>query len=83
MEIKYPIVCVHWLDSYVRDDWQTPSEAKEQVPSHCMTVGFLIIKSKEKVIIASGKSEGGNLSSTWAIPRACVKKIQYLTPKEG
>ncbi len=88
--IKYPMVCVHWLDSASRDpsgwtrvDQLTP--VKDEILD-CLTVGFLIGKSKGSIRVALNISDDDHpliALDMIVIPRCSVVKMEYLTVKSG
>lgn len=42
------------------------------------TVGMLVKKTKDMIIIAHSKCEYGDLGGVFYIPRGCCKSIEYL-----
>lgn len=72
------IVHVSWIDSCSPSrKWQDRDGIKGYKPASCITVGYLIEKRKDAVVIAAswGEHEVGDVT---AIPRSCVKKIRRL-----
>ena len=73
---KYPAVRVDWVDSAFTQGWQR-SWAKVRT-SECSTIGYLIEKTKEQVVVAMGINEDGGYGEALAIPRANVRKVRKL-----
>lgn len=74
------MVKVEWVDSCSDDGWMNAASprAKEHTVSHCVSVGYLYKKDKEKVCIVQNTSDTGSVGELMAIPRGCIKKITIL-----
>ena len=72
------IVKVVWTDSASSDGWQDEEHGKEHTPSQCMTVGWLLKKTRGHVTLAGSRSDFGNCSQLMAIPRKCIVSIKTL-----
>ncbi|MEK9753374.1 MAG: hypothetical protein VW338_09205 [Rhodospirillaceae bacterium] len=73
----YDIVAVSWVDTMNSNGWDTIAETVEMEPAPVVTVGFLIKKTKDKVVVAHGLSGDSALGAT-VIPAAWVKSIDVL-----
>jgi len=73
---KYPIVKVIWVDSSARYGWQ-PVVDDDDVPLEVTSVGFLLKKTKERLIMASHAAPDG-VHSQMHIPRVAIKRVTYL-----
>jgi hypothetical protein len=75
---SYPLVSVHWLDSYTQAGW-----VDDITPNNSLTVthGILIEETKEWMTLAMTVERSpatlywGNM---WYIPRAMVKKVTVI-----
>jgi len=76
--MKNKMVQVFWVDSMAMGGWR---ELEENVQMNCESVGFLILKNKERIILALNFVHGQN-AVPWGhhlhIPMVSVKKIKYL-----
>ena len=90
MKIKLPIVEVEWIDaSHYADHTVGLAGAQEMSGASTKTVGYLLKRDREKVVVAMTHfydielpkenitTEGG-FRIIWTIPRGCVKSIRYL-----
>ena len=74
------LVEVLWLDTEGNSSWMDRRIALASTPPLICTVGFLMLKNKEKLVIASsyGDEQEGNVSDVNTIPAGCVVKIRNL-----
>ncbi len=87
MSKKTPLVIVTWLDSVqTNGSWQHLSDFKKQKPVTVGTVGWLIQKDDQVVVLAQsiGWTDEDNAQSAGrkVIPRCCVQKIEKLQEVE-
>lgn len=74
--MKYPIVLVIWDDAAGHDDaWEDTVETK---PELIESVGFLLLKNRNYVVIAQDVDEDGKHNGRSQIPRGMVKKMKVL-----
>ena len=80
---KYPIVFVVWEDAFSVDAWTSDTEIVEDKLICIHSVGFLIIKNKNKITLSLNHDlDSDTLSCVINIPRKMVKSIKFLkTPK--
>lgn len=82
MDKSRPIVLVNWLDSCSPSrKWQDMNDMKGYKPLPCSTVGYLMEKRKDAIIIAASMSNGAGCTEAGdytAIPRNCVVSIKRL-----
>lgn len=72
---------VSWVDSSGAGGWHSPGElvAFTRQSLACTTTGYLIGRSKDRIIIASNLDIGGGThGNLMAIPRFAVQKIKKL-----
>ena len=84
---KLPRVEVTWFDAKSDNSWQSFDEAREQTPSECKSLGWLVKTGKKVVTLAGSINDMGHLSDTVTIPKSWVTKIVRVsvhgTPKRS
>jgi len=77
------IVVIVWKDIISRADWVgTISEIKEEMePMSCVSVGWIVEKTKEKITIADSFTEDHNFGGVTSIPLDVVEEIYVLDSK--
>ena len=70
------IVLVDWVDSTSIQGWE---EGCDMGLCECRSVGYLIKKTKDKVILAQSLNDH-TYYNKFAIPRGCVTSITELSP---
>ena len=75
---------VVWRDSSSRPGWGSEKDVGEKAyePDHVFTVGYLIKKTKHKLVLTLGSSCWGNYMDILTIPRCSVVTIKELVRKE-
>ena len=74
--MRYPIVEIVWDDAAGHDDmWLDKVVTK---PELIISVGFLLLKSKDYIVIAQDLDEDGKHNGRSQIPRGMVRKIKVL-----
>jgi len=69
------LVEVHWQDITTYAGWQEAMvELELDVPLEFVTVGYLVRKSKDRVVITDTSPTIGNIT---IFPRGCVQKIVF------
>jgi hypothetical protein len=76
--MKRKLVLVTWIDTAFEPGWKT-SYSTPPTYSVCKTAGYLIEKSKKKVVISMNINEDGGYGECMIFPRGNVKKIEVLT----
>ena len=83
--IDKPVVLVTWLDAKDgQTGWHSIDDIEKEKLATCYSVGWLMVRNNEKVIIMAdysefeGDKEGG---SHIAIPNGWVKSVTYLKEK--
>jgi hypothetical protein len=67
---------VEWEDAFSDGGWRS---FEDDLPAaQCVTVGFLLFDTPDKVIIVQSKSSSGNYADRIAIPKVCIKRIRKL-----
>ncbi len=71
------LVEVKWEDTFADVGWG----GKELKPVSVISVGWLLIKDKDKVVLASMIGTAGldDYNCKQAIPRGCIKSIRDIT----
>ena len=72
------LVKVDWMDSAACDGWVGVTYAEEFNPSKCVTVGWVVNKTREYITVTSSRSDTVNYSQLMTIPRKCVISIKEL-----
>lgn len=70
---------VTWYDATSRDGWTSLAGALDTKPSLCKTVGEIIRKNKDYLVVAATRdlaNEG--YAAVWSIPMKWVVKIRKL-----
>lgn len=80
---KLPIVKVEWEDSSQPvSEWQWIDDYKVPEIVNCLSVGFLIAKTKQAVALAANLGdlarERGQASGIIRIPKSAIRKLTYL-----
>lgn len=76
--IKPKLVYVEWTDAHSSDRWDTIDNASETMTDlmHCKTVGYLLCKNADCVVIANTIAwEGESVPTTCGIlhiPKGCI-----------
>ena len=72
------IIEVSWLDACSFGNmWVSPDD--EVTCSHCKSVGYLLKKDKDKIIIAQSDSNNGEVMNRFVIPKGCITGIKELS----
>lgn len=79
MKHKLDIVIVNWIDARSSDPWQSEAEAelKWKTPARVTTVGALVERTKELVIICQSFGHG-DVTAWLSIPRGWVKGVKKI-----
>jgi hypothetical protein len=80
--VKAPrLVVVEWADSFVAGRWMGRPQGMANMTDPCIieSVGYLIEKTKNEVILASARVTSTDEFGSWhSIPRKMVKRIRTL-----
>ena len=69
-------VLVIWIDSaYHEAGWELIDEARALTPKRCISVGFLIRKTKKRLVLALSITEG-QAGGLLVIPRCAVLSVK-------
>lgn len=73
---------VEWEDCASFGRWMDLDVARKMEASQCVTVGFLVEKTPQKLVMTLNRDTGGgDVSDTIVIPRSLVKSCRRLYPK--
>ena len=76
---KNKLVEVEWQDSCVYRGWQYTEQAKVSVPSQCRSVGYMLEKDGDRIVLAlSMDDDGDSVADVMCIPMATVKKVRNV-----
>ena len=73
---KYPLVLIIWDDAESDDGWE--EAPKELKPALATTVGFLIRKTKNHILVAHSY-DNGHTNGRIQIPQAMIKSIKEIS----
>ena len=78
--MKLPIVIVRWHDAVSEENWTPMKDVVSSKPCEVYTMGYLLVKDEEKVILAHGLSneEDPMVFSHTVIPADWVQEIKEL-----
>lgn len=78
--ITFPRVQVCWKDHFHASPgvWINLSDVEDLKPCDVVSVGFLIYKTREIIVIAQSISESGDATGVFVILRSCVTKMNRL-----
>lgn len=68
---------IEWVDAISYSNMWVARDSKESL-ALCRSVGYLVKKNKEKVVIAQSSASDGDVMNKFVIPRGCIKKITEL-----
>ena len=76
---------VHWIDSVADDNsWKFSGNAqkwaRDKLPL-IVSVGFLVHKSREQIVLSRAVSVTGSMAGLSAIPRVAIVKVLDLIPE--
>ena len=84
VEKEMKLAIVEWVDSAFAQGWMGKDAIKTHVVSTCVTVGILVNENKEQItIVQSASVDKQQYGDGITIPKVCIKRIRYLTIKEG
>ncbi len=74
------LVEVRWLDTSTWSNWKTKEVAADSELITAVTVGYIILRTKKKLIVASTyvDEEDGKVSEVTAIPAGCIVSVKVL-----
>ena len=82
---KERFICVEWEDASSNSGFYDPDNKELFNPVPCQTVGHLIKKDRQKVLVASERffysDNTTDNRKIQTIPRKIVKRIRYLRDK--
>lgn len=74
---------VHWKDASTRSGWDTIEEYFTHGPAECVSVGYIIDKDENHILITQTQSVDGQSNSALSIPSPWVLDIVELTPTKA
>ena len=75
------IVELSWVDACsLGNAWDSRKEGEIGEPFKCQTVGYLVRKTRKKIIVAQSQClENNDIMNRMVIPRGCVTEIKELS----
>jgi hypothetical protein len=75
----FRLVKVTWIDATSSDPWTDLDGVLEYPPHEISSVGYLVSRTKEKIVLAANLDHVSNdVSCCMIIPKGCIKKIEDL-----
>lgn len=81
MKKVFKVVYIVWEDACSIEDWTPLEEARKYETTRCVTVGHLILKDKDKIIIALNIHPNGpevKVSDCMIIPTKNIKQFRFI-----
>lgn len=80
-----PLVLVEWVDacSHTNKGWNALDEVVDLGLQTVSSVGWLVHKDTDRLVVIASKDGDGNVSGDVTIPSSWVAKITYLEPRNG
>jgi tRNA splicing ligase len=75
--VSKPIVRVTWLDATRTSDDITGKDK----PVVCKTVGYLLKRNKNRVVVATDQNKASGYRGGFVIPRKMVLKVRFLSDR--
>lgn len=76
------LVLVKWVDAVTYDHgWRAMTEVRQNVPSKCQTVGWILRQTKSHITLVNSTGEA-DCDGDMTIPMGMVKEIIPLVPKK-
>ena len=77
---KYRPVIIDWHDAASDDmGWSPIEDIKACPPLICRTIGFMVTRDKNRVVLVMNKQEEYDIASTrMSIPMSMINKVTYL-----
>lgn len=76
---EYPLVAIEWDDAETDVGWQNREDHVEPTDKLAYTVGYLIKKTANHIVIASTVGMDGSTNNRIQIPYGMVKKLTDVT----
>lgn len=75
---KPPIVEIKWIDCCTVSGWFTLQEAEDTKLMECISIGYIIAKNDEAVIIAQTIADQGDVGDITCIPTVSIQELKDL-----
>lgn len=70
------VVQVRWADIVAGGGWRSEDAARKSQPAACVSVGYVLRRTRSTLVLASSWSEDGEVLQTIVIPRGAVKSVR-------
>lgn len=75
---KRPLVLVEWDDTTTNEGWAMVENLTSE-PVHCISVGWIVRKTKIALVLAGMRSLDEDACNTrQTIPRGCIRSIRRI-----
>ena len=77
------MVEVRWRDATAYNGWMTGGEARRAGAAQCLSIGYLVRRSKRRLTLVQTQSVGSmtfedRINGLFVIPRAWVSRVRRL-----
>lgn len=70
---------ITWLDSSTHGGWHHAHEAENAQPQECVTIGFILEDTDDRVVVAQSICEAiGHIGNILVIPGSLITNIVHL-----
>lgn len=83
MKRRFPIVEVIWHDATELDGWKDGNEPEDPKPCPVLSVGYLVHKCKDYIVLAQDVAHDGDRCGRGQIPRAMIKTLRVIKKKDA
>lgn len=73
-----PVVIVTWLDAAGTSSWGERTEHADSTLVECRSVGFLLKKTVDTIVLAANVNVLDHVADSITIPWGSVRKLRYL-----
>ncbi len=75
---KTKLAQVDWIDACSSGRWEEDKESEKRSLGRIRTVGYILHRDKQRIILAQSKDSAESNSDRILIPTSCVKRLRYL-----
>jgi len=76
---KNRLVEVEWEDSCAYRGWQITEQTEISMPSQCRSIGYLMVKDDDRIVIAQSLDDDGmSVADVIVIPKSAVKRLRNI-----
>ena len=79
MSIRFPFICVKWLDHNGEAGWESVPDIQKTKPSRAVTYGWLIHEDKDTIKVANTILDCGTIGGRDLILKSCIEEWYEVT----